>query len=136
MRSINGLLARFERHGRDRDHARAIIDRRADVRARQLRVTKGFILVDMNWRALIPLMRALLGPDGVCPDCGRGFRNDRDIAIDHLEPPRRYHDWAREHARNISLVCCSCKSRKQRLSLADYLDKRGPVDARQLRLTL
>jgi hypothetical protein len=135
MRSITGLLARFERNGGQRDQARAIIERRADVRARQLHVTKGFMLIDMNWRALIPVMRALLGPDGTCPDCGRGFRHDRDIAIDHLEPPRRYQDWAREHARNLSLVCCSCNSKKQRRSLGDYLDNR-PAGARQLRLTL
>jgi len=128
MRSITDLIDRFARRGDPlADRARAMIERRADVRARQLHTTKGYILRDLNWAALTPVLRALLTPEARCLDCGCPFVDATGITIDHLEPPRYFQDWAREHARNIAFVCRSCNAMKQRKTLAIWLEERAPT---------
>jgi hypothetical protein len=69
-------------------------------------------MVNMNYEALVPILRALMSPEGRCPCCGHGFVNERDIQIEHRFPPRGPRDWARLHARNLSFACGSCNRTK------------------------
>jgi 5-methylcytosine-specific restriction endonuclease McrA len=105
------------------DRPLAIIQRRAEARAHLYGVAKDFFWTNMNWRALVPIMRAMMTPEGLCLNCGHAFVNERDIQIEHREPPRRDRDWAREHARNIGLACGSCNSSKGGKPHADWLDE-------------
>jgi hypothetical protein len=105
------------------DRAYAIIDSRASTRARVLAVQKAFIWINMNWRALVPMMRAMLSPEGLCLSCGHEFVNERDIQIEHREAPRFPGDWAREHARNIGLMCQSCNVTKRDKGNGLWLDE-------------
>ena len=105
------------------DRALAIIERRAEVRASRLGVSKHFVWVNMNWGALVAMMRALMSPEGRCPNCGHAFLGERDIQIEHHEPPRHDQDWAREHTRNLVLSCASCNRTKASKPFADWLDE-------------
>jgi hypothetical protein len=105
------------------DRARAIIEGRASVRARELGVTREHLLVRMNWNSLVPILRALMTPEGRCVSCGHVFINERDIQIEHREPPRHDHDWARESARNIGFLCCSCNRAKSNKPFPFWLDE-------------
>jgi 5-methylcytosine-specific restriction endonuclease McrA len=78
-------------------------------------------LVNMNWAALVPILRAMLDTDGRCLDCGHRFVNERDVQIEHIEPPRTAGDWAREHARNLRLACQSCNGTKGQKPFAAWL---------------
>jgi hypothetical protein len=50
------------------------------------------------------------------------FLNERDVQLEHIEPPRHPQDWARLHARNIRVLCGSCKRTKGRDPFAEWLD--------------
>jgi 5-methylcytosine-specific restriction endonuclease McrA len=113
-------IERNERKNADR--AAAIVDQRAATRATRSGVPKGFILVNMNYRALVPVVRAMMTPEGRCTSCGHPFLNERDIQLEHREPPRHDQDWARLHARNIGIACASCNRRKASKSYAQSLD--------------
>jgi hypothetical protein len=113
-------IERNERKNEDR--ARWIIEKRAAVRASELGVSKDFMWTTMNWKSLVPIFRALCEPDGCCLSCGHPFDSERDIQIDHHEPPRFYQDWAREQARNLVFYCLSCNSTKRNTSYPTWLD--------------
>ncbi len=100
-----------------------IIERRTSSHARSLGVPKSFLWVNMNWRALVPEMRALMTDEGTCRSCGHDFVNERDIQIEHREPPRHAADWARQHARNLGIFCQSCNNTKGDKSYALWLDE-------------
>jgi len=114
-------IERNERKNDDR--ARAIIERRAADHARKSGVAKSFFMVNMNYAALVPMLRVMMTPEGRCLCCGHPFLNERDIQIEHREPPRHPQDWARLHARNLGLACQSCNGTKGRKSYALWLDE-------------
>jgi hypothetical protein len=80
-------------------------------------------MVDMNYQSLVPVLRTLMTEDGLCQCCGHAFLNERDIQIEHLEPPRFYNDWARLHTRNLRLACGSCNSGKSGKAFVQWLDE-------------
>jgi len=104
------------------DRPLAIIENRAAARATLLGVSRAFMWINMNWRALVAPMRGMMTPEGLCLGCGHPFVNERDIQIDHIEPPRYPQDWAREHARNLMLGCGSCNRVKSNRPFAVHLD--------------
>ena len=104
------------------DRPLGIMRRRATNHARKLGVSFTFLWVNMNWRALVPLVRAMMTPEGLCLSCGHPFVNERDIQIEHREAPRHSADWARWHARNLGVFCQSCNNGKGRTGYAQWLD--------------
>jgi hypothetical protein len=113
-------IERNERKNADR--AAAIIDQRAATRASKSGVPKRFIMVNMNYRSLVPIMRAMMTDEGLCTSCGHSFDNERDIQLEHREPPRHAQDWTRLHSRNIGIFCGSCNRRKSGKSYAQWLE--------------
>ena len=105
------------------DRPAAVIARRAENRAHLLGVSREFFMVNMNWISLVPMMRALMSPEGRCQSCGHPFSGDRDIQIEHHQPPRFDGDWAREHARNLGFLCGSCNRAKSAKDQALFLDE-------------
>jgi hypothetical protein len=105
------------------DRPLAIIHGRAEQAARKAASTTEFFWTQMNYRALVPLMRVLMGSEGMCLACGHAFLNERDIHIDHIEPPRHEQDWARLHARNLRLACDACNKTKGKKPFIDWLDE-------------
>ena len=105
------------------DRAFAIMRGRAEHKAWRLGVSKTYIWINMGWFTLVPILRALMTPEGRCQSCGHPFVNERDIQIEHREPPRRQGDWAREHARNLSLTCQACNGTKTGKPFAQWLDE-------------
>ena len=63
--------------------------------------------------------------EGLCKGCGHEFLNERDMQIEHIEPPRPQiaPDWARLHARNLRLCCGSCNRTKGQKPFAQWLDE-------------
>jgi hypothetical protein len=94
------------------DRPLAIIKSRAATAAHKAGQSTEFFMVQMNYRALIEPLRALMGAHAICQNCGHSFVNERDIQIDHIEPPRHETDWARLHARNLRFCCGSCNTAK------------------------
>lgn len=94
--------------GRAKEHARNL------SRALGQTVSYQFVLVELNWDALIPIMRALLGPDGKCLNCRRHQGDPRRYHIEHRIPPQNVTDWAAHHARNLWIACGGCNCRKGR----------------------
>jgi hypothetical protein len=76
----------------------------------------------MNYRSLVPVLRAMM-TEGCCQSCGHEFVNERDIQIEHLEPPRGEKDWARLHARNLRMSCGSCNRTKGDKPFYQWLDE-------------
>jgi hypothetical protein len=107
-------------HGRESDPARYAIEGRAKDLAGDLSKALGnsvsyhFVLVELNWRALIPIMRALLAPDGLCLNCGRHQDATRKLHIEHRVPVLNILDWAAQHARNLWIACGGCNGEKGR----------------------
>jgi len=108
--------------GKNADRPLALMRSRTQSWARRLGVTTDFLWTNMNWRALVPLLRAMMSPEGLCLSCGHPFLNERDIHLEHRYPPRHSHDWARHHARNIWLDCDSCNKRKGPTPYGEWLD--------------
>jgi hypothetical protein len=77
----------------------------------------------MNYRALVPIFRAMMTPEGLCLCCGHPFLHERDVEIEHLEPPRFEQDWARLHTRDLRLACASCNRTKGSKPFAEWLDE-------------
>jgi hypothetical protein len=115
--------ARNEKKNADRP--RSIIEQRAASAATKWGVSKRFFITQMNYRALIPELRALMTDEGLCKGCGHEFLNERDIQIEHIEPPRQeiVPDWARLHARNLRLCCGSCNRTKGSKPFSQWLDE-------------
>lgn len=105
------------------DRALSIIGDRASSHARKAGVAKVFFMVNMNYVALVAVLRAMMTSEGVCLCCGHPFVNERDIQIEHREPPRHQRDWARLHARNLGLACASCNRTKASKPYALWLDE-------------
>jgi 5-methylcytosine-specific restriction endonuclease McrA len=104
------------------DRAQHIIRQRAATHARKAGKPAAFFWNNMNYRALVPVFRAMMTEEGLCTSCGHGFEGENDITIEHREPPRHAHDWARLHARNLDLGCRGCNSRKNDRVYSDWLD--------------
>lgn len=88
--------------------ARRFVESRASDVVRRLRycgvkVDRSFVMVELNYDALVPEVRALIGPDGICAWCGKPFTEKHPVSFDHIEPPRWNGeiDWERLHASNI-----------------------------------
>jgi hypothetical protein len=103
------------------DRALWIITQRARRAARKAGETTEFFMVQMNYRALVPWLRAMMGEEGLCLACGMAFRNERDVQIEHCEPPQHRQDWERLHARNIRLLCGTCNKTKHSKVFAEWL---------------
>jgi 5-methylcytosine-specific restriction endonuclease McrA len=65
----------------------------------------------------------MITDEGLCKNCGHPFIGERDIQIEHIEPPRSNTDWARLHARNLRLFCGSCNGTKGHKPFPDWLDE-------------
>lgn len=105
------------------DRPRAIIEKRAAAAATKAGVSKQFFIMDMNYRALIPILRAFMGDDALCLGCGHSFVNERDIQIEHWYPPRFQRDWALLHTRNLRFTCASCNGTKAHKPPLQWLDE-------------
>ena len=105
------------------DRPLAIIRGRAATAAHKAGVDTEFFMTQMNYLGLVPLMRALMSDEGRCLNCGHAFLNERDIQIEHIEPPRDDQDWARLHARNLRLFCGSCNRVKSNKPFIQFLDE-------------
>ncbi len=105
------------------DRPLSIIKGRAAQAAHKAETSTEFFWTQMNYRGLVPLMRILMSEDGRCLSCGHPFVNERDIQIEHIEPPRHHQDWARLHARNLRLFCGSCNRTKSDKSFVEWLDE-------------
>lgn len=113
--------ARNEKKNADRPLT--IVKQRAAAAASNAGVSRELFWTQMNYRALVPELRALITPEGLCKGCGHEFLNERDIQIEHIEPPRFSLDWARMHARNLRLCCGSCNRTKGKKPFAQWLDE-------------
>jgi len=107
----------------------ALIKNRAHARAKMYGESTQFFMVRMNWRALVPDMRGAMSAEGLCKSCGHAFLNERDIQIDHIDPPPSTPsrvDWAAyEHARNIRLLCASCNNLKGAKANTRFLEEQN-----------
>jgi hypothetical protein len=113
--------ARNEKKNADRP--RAIIEQRAAAAASKTGTSREFFWMHMNYRSLVPELRGLMTSEGLCKGCGHDFLNERDIQIEHIEPPRFAKDWARLHARNLRLCCGSCNRTKGQKPFSQWLDE-------------
>lgn len=104
------------------DPATAILLGRAGHVARTHGLGRTFVLEDLNYWSLLPQLRGMLGPEGLCPNCGHEYDHERDVQLDHREPPRHRGDLARLHARNVAILCGSCNNTKGTMAYADWLD--------------
>lgn len=104
------------------DRPLAIIRQRAASAATKAGATTEFFWNDMKYKTLVPYMRAMMSPEGLCHGCGHEFLNERDIQLEHREPPRFQKDWARLCAENIALACASCNRKKGTKSFPVWLD--------------
>jgi len=82
-----------------------------------------FMWVNMNWRSLVTMARAMMTDEALCSSCGHGFDNERDIQIEHRNPPRFRGDTTRIHARNIGFSCASCNRAKSNMDYDDWLEQ-------------
>jgi hypothetical protein len=134
LKTGKGSVARFSPFCRDcetkhrnerknQDRALEIMKRRARDHAEKYKVTFDFMWNDMGWKTLVPILRALITDEALCTSCIHSFDNERDVQLDHNEPPRRLDDYARLHARNITIRCASCNSGKSDKDYAQWLDE-------------
>jgi hypothetical protein len=105
------------------DRPKAIIEQRARSAATKAGVSFDFMMINMGYRSLIPMLRAMMTSEGECSCCGHSFLNERDIQIEHREPPRFKKDLAREHACNLGLLCASCNRTKGNKPYSQWLDE-------------
>lgn len=124
FRPICRACEQKERNERKNENrAYALIRNRAQDHAHKAGETADFFMTQMNYLALVPVLRSSLSDEGVCLGCGHRFLNERDIQIEHIEPPRHKQDWARLHTRNIRLFCASCNGTKSDAAFAEWLDE-------------
>jgi hypothetical protein len=107
---------------KNRDRPRAIIESRAKTAARRAGVPFEFFWINLNYQSMVPKFAAMMTPEALCISCGEEFLNERDIQIEHREPPRFQKDWANLHARNTDLICGSCNSGKGKKPYQQWLD--------------
>lgn len=101
--------------------ARHLIRQRVTPRAHHLGVPAGFLLRDLGWELLIPRLALMLEPGALC-ECGREFRQEREVTLDHREPPRHRQDWARHNVANIAIACGPCNYAKGARPFSEWLD--------------
>lgn len=114
-------IERNERKNADRPLA--LMTSRTRSHARRLGVDFDFLWTNMGWSSLVIDLRAALNGEARCHSCGHAFENERDVQIEHREPPRFPQDWARHHARNLALFCQSCNNTKGAKAYAIWLDE-------------
>jgi hypothetical protein len=95
---------------------------RAATSAGKYGVSREFVWVELNYRSLVPWLRAMMTPEGLCLGCGHAFEDQGDIQIEHTSPPRFAQDWARLHTRNLRLMCASCNGSKGQKEFDQWLD--------------
>jgi len=105
------------------DRPLALIRQRAQDAARRAGATAEFFWTQMNYASLVPMLRAMMTSGSTCQMCGHDFVGERDIQIEHCEPPRNKQDWARLHARNVRFACGSCNRTKSKKPFAHWLDE-------------
>ena len=115
--------------------AAKLIRQRASAHARVYGCTSTFLLYDLGWFKLEPLLAATL-ESRHCLDCGATIERERDVQIEHREPYRDRDDWARHHVRNLTLVCHRCNGGKGGESYAAYLDRRWEAQLAAVRVQL
>ena len=108
---------------KNKDRALHIMKERARDHAAKHGVSFDFMWINMNWQSLVPIYRALLTDEASCTCCGHRFDHERDIQIEHNNPPRFAGDFARLHARNISFACASCNRTKSDAAYDEWLDR-------------
>ena len=76
------------------------------VRYVGVQIDRTFVMEELNYQALVPEVRTLIGPDGLCAWCGRPFTKKHKLSLDHIEPPRwdGTVDWERLHASNVQVI--------------------------------
>lgn len=112
FRPICKACEQIERNEKkNKDRALAIIKGRASNAAAKVGESLKFFWIQMNWRALVKPFAALMD-GGLCQCCGHPFLNERDIQIEHIDPPRDSEDYANHHARNLRFACGSCNRTK------------------------
>jgi hypothetical protein len=117
------------------DGSTASVWHEATAAARAAGVSVGFFLEDMNYKALVALFRGTLRSG--CPGCGVAFRTEAEVYLTHLVPPRHAQDWARLHARNVSLLCGACAQAVTTQTYGAWLDSHAiPAPARPGRFWL
>lgn len=116
--------------GKENDPAGFAIGGRAKSFAGQLSkalgqtVATSFVLVELNWQALIGVMDGMLSPRGRCLNCGRHRPEAPKLHIEHRFPPFRLTDWPAQHARNLWIACGGCNVQKGRSDAdRDWLDQ-------------
>jgi hypothetical protein len=114
-------IQRNERKNEDRPYS--LMRGRTADKAHRTHTSTEFFWTNMNWRALVPVVRAMMSPEGRCLSCGHAFDDEKDIQLDHIEPPRHPQDWAREHARNITPRCRNCNGSKLNKPFSQWLDE-------------
>jgi hypothetical protein len=105
------------------DEGVAFIRRLAAAAARKAGETTEFFMSEMNYRALVPIMRELKNGGLLCQSCRRPLASERDIQIDHILPPRHAKDWARLHAGNLVWFCRACNSSRSGKPFTQWLDE-------------
>jgi hypothetical protein len=105
------------------DRPLAIIKDRASAAATKAGVSFEFFWIEMNYRSLVAPMRAMMTPEALCQGCGHKFVNERDIQIEHCEPPRHPQDWTLLHTRNLRFLCGSCNNTKKRKPFMQWLEE-------------
>lgn len=125
--SFSPICRDCEQKGRNEkknlDRPKAIIEQRAKSAASKAGVSFHFFWTQMNYRALVPVMRAMLSPESLCLCCGHKFESERDIQIEHHNPPRYPQDWALLHTRNLGFACGSCNRTKGAKPNIEWLDE-------------
>jgi hypothetical protein len=104
------------------DRALAVIRQLVATAAHKAGESTEFFMIQMNYRALVPLMRRLMN-GGLCKGCGHRFANELDLQIEYYDPPRHAQDWARLHEQNVLLLCSSCSSTKTDKPFDQWLDE-------------
>jgi len=89
------------------------------------KVDSRFFLEDLNYRCLIPMVRAFIAwpEECFCPNCGSTYNIARDLTFDHRLPPRNARDWERLHARNVGPLDRECNSSKNDTDYDAWLEK-------------
>src|SRR5262245_16817535 len=65
------------------DRPKAIIEQRARAAGRRLGKSFDFMWINMGYRSLVPIYRAMMSAEGECNNCGHPFLNEREIQIEH-----------------------------------------------------
>jgi hypothetical protein len=142
-KTSNGSVARYapvcqacEIHDRTeakgQDPARAKVERAAEKVVGEVnkfyrtigseeRISKDFVMRRLHYNHLIEPMRFALTSNHCWSSCGEPYKNERDIQLEHREPPRSPTDWERMDARNIDVKCGTCNNKKDNMPYAQWL---------------